>query len=953
MPSPPYDSAGEAPERRSPLLRIVVAFFLLMVLLVGGVAAALVINPDLARRVPGDAGARLNELALDVRGSLVALVADDGPLGGVQAFLEPYLSRLGLNLETVLVGLGLLFLVIISIRILAVTSRPDEDYDDQDVFGPEAYNPEAEGAGTRGEYWPYDQRPERGARSAPAHAGGPPEGYASRGSTPAEAAYTVPRPAEAETAAAAYPAVAPTLAPGAAGPGEPPRPDVGEFSFPEVATGDALLDDLSDESWAGTAPGKRHDGQDDEGGEPAGERPVVFPPAGDKEEVWGEGPVAGGESSAGGGESGASGPLRPDDPYYRPEVGPVDPGSGEAAPPTTSLAEERLEDMPPPSHARPGEAPGGHHSGFGAAAPQLDPYQGGGWAIPAARHTAEEPRPAPGRLDPGRPGGARGRFDTHTRPDPRGLAGPPPGEEEEGVAVRARPPLRTGLKRFTLPGFLLLVLGAGGAYGLTTPYASIVLGSPYANYILAGAAGVVGVITAVVFTAGAMKPLPRRVGPAAGRSGRPGARDRSAREGLPRQAPAETAAARSQGAAAAPRAELGAGLGGLGLEAPDACPWEELWKPSIFIPWSQNSTAVGVDVGSAWIKVVQVAPTRDGYDICNVGLCQTPPGAVAEGAIIDPEAVGAVLKELLADRGIIQRKVLAALGGQGVIIRHVQFPDMDLEELREVIRWEAEHHIPIPPPEAVVDFTVIPGPVDPDEQGGHQMRVMLVGAQRSVVENYVEAMKKAKLLPRGLDIEALADYRVLAAAGHLQDEPARYAQAIVDLGHSSTKLNIYLRGALEMTRTLGIGGETFTNVLCEQLQVTPIEAESLKRRYGVLPEGGRVLQAVTPTLQDLLFEIRRSFEFFTSRHFGQSVRQVYLVGGGSRMPGIVNALTHYLSPSLGERVPEGANVQVEIIDPLSALPLTPHLAEQAEFLGPEFVTALGLALGVEEVGHEG
>jgi type IV pilus assembly protein PilM len=348
-----------------------------------------------------------------------------------------------------------------------------------------------------------------------------------------------------------------------------------------------------------------------------------------------------------------------------------------------------------------------------------------------------------------------------------------------------------------------------------------------------------------------------------------------------------------------------------------------------------------------------VGLSRYGYEIVNLGLCPTPEGSVADGAVVDPDAVGAALKDLLRSRNIIQRQVMAALGGQGIILRHVQFPRMDLDELREVIRWEAEHHIPIPPPEAVVDFTVIPGQGETDEQGTQQMRVMLVGAQRAVVEAYVSALKKARLVPRGLDIEALADYRVLNVPAYRSQDPTRYAEAVIDLGHSATKLSIYLRGVLELTRTLATGGRAFTEALSGGLGVPQVEAERLKRRYGVRADGGRVLQTLSPTLNDLVFEIRRTFEFFASRHFGQSVRRVYLVGGGARMPGVAEALTRYLTPALGERVPEGADVRVEVVDPLAAIPLSPRLARQAPFIGPEFVTALGLALSVEEEAYEG
>lgn len=837
MPSSHYYGETDAPRRRSPL-RLVIVLFFVIVLLVAGLLGALAINPALAYLLPGPSAEKVHDLAFGLQGSLAALFSDDGPLGGLRRFAEPYLSGLGLNLETVLVGVGLLLLVILCIWVLAATSRlRDEQYDADDLFGPPL--PEAPDPMSPDDpYWPYDRRTAAGA------------------SRDWNTAGTGPSPAPA-------PGPAPASAPGTA------------VSFPGVATGDA---------WPAIPTDVRSLRQ------PAPGSPLAAEPA-----------------------HGLAGP-QPGQPPHPSLLGA--PAAAEAAAaieatleaPPRPVTEEYLESMPAPAYMRP--------TPRAAEAPPVVPGPWGSGHVPPPQPTtpAYQPEPAP-------------------------------------MVLFSRPGLGNGIKRFILPGLCLLLLGAGAAYGLTTSYSEILVALPYAELLLYGAAGALSLIVAVWFVAGPMRPRPvpistppaqfattgpsqpSRFGPQAPGAVKPsGATSVRPVQAIPSTAPV----------AARPVVQGG-------LEPPDAADWSGLDKPSIFLPWSQNGTSVGLDIGAAWTKVVQISRNQYGApEIVNLGLCPTPEGTISEGGIVDTAVVSATVRRLLEGRNIIQRQATSALGGQGVVIRHVQFPDMDLDELREVIRWEAEHHIPIPPSEAVVDFVVIPGQGDPDERGHSQMRVMLVGAQRKVVDSHVEAMKRARLVPKALDLDALACFRVAAAAGYRPEESARYAQAIIDLGHSTTKLSIYLRGALEMNRTLGTGGAVFTQAIAEQLQVRPAEAEALKRQYGVRPEGGRVLQVLGAPLQDLLFEIRRSFEFFSSRHFGQSVRQVFLVGGGARMPGIADAFTRYLNPALRERVPEGADTGVEIIDPLSAARLTRRLATQAGLVGPEFVLALGLAMGAAE-----
>ena len=128
--------------KRGPL-RVLVLLFFLVVLLLCGIMGALIINPDLAYLLPGDAAQKFYEMGSAMRSSLTGLFADGGPLAGVRRFAEPYLSRVGLNVETILVGLGLLLLTIACIRMLSVTSHAADDEDEvEENFGPVPESPD-------------------------------------------------------------------------------------------------------------------------------------------------------------------------------------------------------------------------------------------------------------------------------------------------------------------------------------------------------------------------------------------------------------------------------------------------------------------------------------------------------------------------------------------------------------------------------------------------------------------------------------------------------------------------------------------------------------------------------------------------------------------------------------------------------------------------------------------
>ncbi len=355
-----------------------------------------------------------------------------------------------------------------------------------------------------------------------------------------------------------------------------------------------------------------------------------------------------------------------------------------------------------------------------------------------------------------------------------------------------------------------------------------------------------------------------------------------------------------------------------------------------------GKVGVGLDIGAAHIKLVQVRGTRRGAVVTGFGAAPTPRAAVTEGGIVKPLEVAEAVRRLMRETGVRGRRVVTAIGGPGVILRQVQFPRMGDGELREALKWEAEQHIPIPPDEAITDFSILgDAPPDPAVAGAPAMRVMLVGTRRNLVQGLLETMRATSLYLVAIDIDVLATTRVLAANGHHpRQEDA--SVMLVDLGASGTKLSVFRGGLPAFNRTLGVGGNNFTAAIAEGLGQDMAAAEMTKRELGVLPDtaAARFLQ---PLLDELLLEIRRSIEFYLVRHERTEIRHILLAGGGAGLKGLPDALSDYLMVALDVREEE-SELKVTLLDPLHELDMHPRLGDRRDEFGPQFTGALGLAL---------
>ncbi|MGH2348625.1 MAG: type IV pilus assembly protein PilM [bacterium] len=347
---------------------------------------------------------------------------------------------------------------------------------------------------------------------------------------------------------------------------------------------------------------------------------------------------------------------------------------------------------------------------------------------------------------------------------------------------------------------------------------------------------------------------------------------------------------------------------------------------------------IGVDIGSHAVKAVEVQPVGQKWRMVHAGTGPTPPGAVKEGAVIEPQALGVAVRQVLAGAGIRAGRVVSAVGGQAVIVRELKLPPMTDSELKQAARFEAERYIPYGAKEVNMDFDVIGESV---EEGQKKTVMLLVAARREIVDRHMQALLAAGLQPFVLDVESFAVMRALNAQATTNGEGAT---VFVDIGAESTDIMVTEAGEFRLTRNVNIGGDSLTKAVAGRMEMEFQSAAQLKEEKGMvllegepLPDDRMVLSlhdVMLPILGDLSTEIRRSLDYFQTRWRGSKVARVVLSGGTARL----RNLDRFLSLELGVPAVVG-NPFIDVEVPDKVLP-----APEREQAAPAMTTAVGLAL---------
>ena len=341
--------------------------------------------------------------------------------------------------------------------------------------------------------------------------------------------------------------------------------------------------------------------------------------------------------------------------------------------------------------------------------------------------------------------------------------------------------------------------------------------------------------------------------------------------------------------------------------------------------FGRNKQSVGLDIGSGFVKVVVVDHSGDQPEVSGVAMRPLVADAIVEGEVMDPGLVADTIRELFRDIGIKGKDVITAVGGHDVIIKKIEMDRMKESDAREVIRWEAEQHVPFDIKSVELDFQIL----DPLEEG-LQMHVLLVAAKRELVDNKVSLLLDAGLSPAVIDVDAFALHN---AFSHNHPEAMEGIVALVNIGHETTNVNILENGNPLLTRDIPFGSRRVRQDLQREKGLTAEQAEDVVQ--GREPLDG-LSSLVESAADEVGVGIERASAFLMTRQDGGGLGSIYLSGGGARIPGMADAL--------GSRM----NLQTDLVNPFEQVPVQPEATGSIvlEEAAPMLLLPLGLALRV-------
>ena len=250
---------------------------------------------------------------------------------------------------------------------------------------------------------------------------------------------------------------------------------------------------------------------------------------------------------------------------------------------------------------------------------------------------------------------------------------------------------------------------------------------------------------------------------------------------------------------------------------------------------AMNAVHVGIDIEQASMVGAQVKTGRQGHTLLAVSARALPDGLMFEGEVVDIDGLAAELKTFWKAAGFTGKKLSVGIANQKIVVRTMEFPIIDPKELRAAIEFQAQESIPIPLDEAILDFQVLsttPG----DAEGGGRQQVLIVAAQRDMIDQFMQVARKAGLTVDGIDLQAFALMRSVAPPVAFVDQGAPQADgasALINIGAGISNLIVASAGTPQFTRVVNLGYESLVQALMQNRGLTHQEADLLRLTVGL------------------------------------------------------------------------------------------------------------------------
>ncbi len=293
----------------------------------------------------------------------------------------------------------------------------------------------------------------------------------------------------------------------------------------------------------------------------------------------------------------------------------------------------------------------------------------------------------------------------------------------------------------------------------------------------------------------------------------------------------------------------------------------------------KRNQVIGVDVGSAAVKIVQLHKAANGWEVAAAGIVRTP-GHSEKGAV---QASVRAIQNCLEVSGGASRLAVCGVGGPESAVRGFELAAVEGPLLEETILAETKHLNPFDTDDILFDYKLL-------SSSNGKMKGYVAAATNRLVKGKLHLIKKAGLKCAMIDLEALS---LINCRNELEESEGEISTAIINIGNSCTTFVAEDKDKRPFVREIKFAGRDIIEALASANGISSNEAEEyLFDKNGTKQEYASILSIAC---RQLAAEINKTLRFYDAQEKSSAVRQLLVCGGIATAKGLLDVLDKQLS----------------------------------------------------------
>lgn len=321
-----------------------------------------------------------------------------------------------------------------------------------------------------------------------------------------------------------------------------------------------------------------------------------------------------------------------------------------------------------------------------------------------------------------------------------------------------------------------------------------------------------------------------------------------------------------------------------------------------------NRVAVGIDIGSTSIKLVQLSLKNnrihlDTYGSISLGPYNNLPVGVSTTPT--PEKMNEALNELIKECSADPKRIGVALPTSASLFRDISVPALiNNTEINTVVATEARRVIPVPVADVDIDWLPIPMEILPDSvKSIEKKHLLLVAVSHESQKRISSYFTSPNIAPMLYELEVFSSMRVVYTH-------ERAPIVLIDLGASHIKVSIIHEGSMRRAVSLDRGFNELDNTLVNS-GLDFSMAHNIKHSSDISSVGENetlMRNSYLSILKDVQNVISEYEQYSHS-----SCSRIVLLGGGAQMKGIVKLTQDVLGVTTEKSHPFSTVIVPELV----------------------------------------